>query len=154
MTLLQLEQLKQACPPHTPRTTKEASSIDYEWAKSLVGLRMIVPEKWWNGCSTFEPNEGVIIGFDPNTTKERYFLLQLDSESNPARHSSGPYQMRYDAVYKYADTYDEDYSTYDLPEEPGLHQVTLKPGLVSCPQDSLVRQPATDSEGSLVVALR
>ena len=74
---------------------------------------MIVPDKWWNGCSTFEPNEGVIIGFDPNATKERYFLLQLDSESNPARHSSGPYQMRYDAVYKYADTYDEDYSTYD-----------------------------------------
>ena len=51
--------------------------------------------------------------------------------------------MRCDAVYKYADTYDENYSTYDLPEESHLHQVTLKPGLVSCPQ-ALVRQLADD----------
>ena len=35
----------------TGRRRKRMKLIDIEWAKSLKGLSMKVPDNWWTGCN-------------------------------------------------------------------------------------------------------
>ena len=34
--------------------------ISLEWAESLVGLSMKVPDYWWDDCKGYKLNDGVI----------------------------------------------------------------------------------------------
>ena len=86
-------------------------SIDREWAESLVGLRMIVESKWWDGYDDSELNSGVIAAFDFDDEAGRFFQLELDDE--PGAY----YPMRYDAVLKYADETHGRFSSYHLPTD-------------------------------------
>ena len=72
-------------------------SVDRDWAASLVGLRMLVESRWWDGYDDGELNPGRIAAVDFNDANGRFFMLEIDSE--PGAH----YPMRYDAVLHYAD---------------------------------------------------
>jgi hypothetical protein len=82
-----------------PKTIIEPQ-ISTEWAQSLIGLSMKVPENWWVGCKSFKLHDGKIDSFDISNQK---WNLLLDDRDEPF-----PFLMAYDAVYEYAD---EDSST-------------------------------------------
>ena len=55
--------------------------IDKEWAASLIGLRMQVPNPWWKGFEGDESlNEGTIVGVNFSAAKLNYFQLELAKE--------------------------------------------------------------------------
>jgi hypothetical protein len=91
-----------------PKGTIEPQ-ISTEWAQSLIGLSMKVPENWWVGCKGFKLHDGKIDSFDIQSQK---WNLLLDDRDEPF-----PFLMAYEAVYEYADedssTYDEYQLTYD-----------------------------------------
>ena len=84
-------------------------SVDREWAESMVGLRMLVESRWWDGYDDGGLNPGTISAVDFDDSAGRFLLLELDDE--PGAH----YHMRYDAVLKYADETHRSYHTYKLP---------------------------------------
>ena len=86
--------------------------IDREWADSLIGLPMAVPEYWWNGYNGSTPCLGAIVAIDYDAKKENYFLLEVDDTPGVQ------YPMRYDAVLLYADEEHETYPSYHLPSIP------------------------------------
>ena len=88
--------------------------IDQEWAESLIGLRVKVPEGWWDGASGSALFMGTIRSVDFNDTAERYFQFECDGDAVPGR----LYPMRYDAVLHYADEEDERYSQFRLLSSP------------------------------------
>jgi hypothetical protein len=75
--------------------------ISVEWAESLIGLSMRVPDNWWVGCTGHNLHDGKIVSFDISTEK---WNLLLD-----ARDEDLPYLMAYSAVCMYAN---EDSSTF------------------------------------------
>ena len=74
---------------------RQTSKIDKEWAESIIGLRLKVPDHWWNNCSSRELHDGKIVSFDE--AKQKWNLV-CDSEPEEV-----PYLMAYEAVYKYVD---------------------------------------------------
>eukprot|EP00956_Cyclotella_meneghiniana_P001712 scaffold1870_cov73-Cyclotella_meneghiniana.AAC.3 len=76
-------------------------SVDREWAESLVGLRMLVESRWWDGYDDGELNPGTIADVDFDDS----------------------------AVLKYADETHRSYHTYKLPigllADPEDEEVTL-----------------------------
>ena len=90
-----------------PKPTK----LDTEWAESLVGLRLKVPDYWWVGWSGRNFNDGKIDSYDSSTQK---FNLILDSDP------SYPYPMAYDAVYEYADQEASTFDAFNLPPDAVL----------------------------------
>eukprot|EP00956_Cyclotella_meneghiniana_P005088 scaffold6302_cov61-Cyclotella_meneghiniana.AAC.5 len=76
-------------------------SVDREWAESLVGLRMLVESRWWDGYDDEELNPGTIADVDFDDS----------------------------AVLKYADETHRSYHTYKLPigllADPEDEEVTL-----------------------------
>jgi hypothetical protein len=84
--------------------------IDEEWASSLVGLQVKVPEYWWPGYSGKKLCSGRISSIDMNNSAGTYFMFRTDE---------GPfYPMRYDAVLKYADKEQPNFSKFNLPAKP------------------------------------
>ena len=69
--------------------------ISIDWAESLVGLSMKVPEYWWDNYNSHKLCDGKIDSFDPFTQK---WNLLLDSKDDDAL-----YLIAYEAVYLYAD---------------------------------------------------
>jgi hypothetical protein len=51
-----------------PKGTIEPQ-ISAEWAQSLIGLSMKVPENWWVGCKGFKLHDGKIDSFDIQSPK-------------------------------------------------------------------------------------
>jgi hypothetical protein len=84
-----------------------APLISVEWAESLVGLSMKVPEYWWDGCNGYKLHDGKIVSFDITTQK---WNLLLDS-----RDEDLPYLMAYSAVSLYADEDSSTIEEYQLP---------------------------------------
>ena len=80
-----------------PSIPSNPMAIDREWAESLVGLRLKVPEHWWDGFSGNTESEGRIAEVDFEDAAERFFMLELDEEEGCH------YSMRHDAVLHYAD---------------------------------------------------
>jgi hypothetical protein len=62
-----------------PKTTIEPQ-ISTEWAQSLIGLSMKVPENWWVGCKGFKLHNGKIDSFDIQSQK---WNLLLDDRDKP-----------------------------------------------------------------------
>jgi hypothetical protein len=89
--------------PH--RRSKEPI-ISIEWAESLIGLSMKVPQNWWVGCSGYNLHDGRIDSF--NISEQKWNLV-LD-----ARDEDLPYLMAYDAVYVYADETSSTFYEYQL----------------------------------------
>ncbi len=86
--------------------------IDEEWAASLIGLRMQVPNLWWKGFEGDESlNEGTIVGVDFSAATLNYFPLEL------AKEKGAIYAMRYDAVHLYADVEHRDFRKFRLPRD-------------------------------------
>ena len=95
-----------------PPVLSKPVSIDPEWAASLVGLRMKVPKRWWDGCTGNKLFHGEVTAIDFTDGAERYFKFRLDSEKGSS------YPMRYDAILHYADDEHPRYSAYLLPSAP------------------------------------
>ena len=100
-----------------------AINIVREWATRLVGLRMKVEERWWQGCKGTKLYTGKLTGIDFGKEKENYVILELNDEPGD------PYHMRYDAVLKYADYEDHNFHKFHLPpgqlQDPSQEEVTV-----------------------------
>ncbi len=91
-----------------PRTIIPHIPIDSEWAETLVGLRLNIPNKWWPGFSDGGINRGKIAAINYNPLSSYYFEIELDDE--PGAH----YAMRYSSILLYVDD-----------EQPGFLQFCL-----------------------------
>ena len=103
---------------------RQTSKIDKEWAESIIGLRLKVPDHWWNNCSSRELHDGKIVSFDE--AKQKWNLV-CDSEPEEV-----PYLMAYEAVYKYVDVSASTFGRYVLPSDPiggnGFDRVVVEEG--------------------------
>lgn len=92
------------------------------WAESLVGLRMKVEDRWWQGYTTTNLNPGCIGAVDFANEHGAIFVFQNDEDGEQ-------YHMRYDAVLKYADEEDRNFYKFHLPEallaDPANEEVTV-----------------------------
>jgi hypothetical protein len=89
-----------------PSRRNNQPPISVEWAESLIGLSMKVPQNWWVGCSGHKLHDGRIDSFD---ISEQKWNLLLD-----ARDEDLPYLIVYDAVYEYADETSSTFHEYHL----------------------------------------
>ena len=66
--------------------------IDEEWASTLIGLPMQVPNSWWNGYNKDDKtlNVGTIVGVDFDAPQSNYFQLECVGKiyAMPATHPS------------------------------------------------------------------
>ena len=92
-----------------PTVTSQPIPIDTEWAESLVGLRVKVPDSWWVNFDGGELNVGVIAAVDFTQPRQTYFQLEIDSELGAY------YPMRYDSVFSFVDIEQEDFKRFRLP---------------------------------------
>ena len=86
--------------------------IDKEWATELVGLRMKVRGLFWNNCIEEEKRTfygGIIQSY--NHDKKRW-LVDFDNDDDDQ------YNMRYDAVLRYADEDTGTFHAFKLPAIP------------------------------------
>ena len=112
-----------------------APLIDEEWAETLVGIRMSIPENWWPGYNGNELYLGRISSLDLDADGARYFQLELDDEPGVY------YPMRYDAVLHYADEGQRKYLSYHLPNSVPANPVS-----------ETVRVPGRNRRGPRVIA--
>ena len=73
-------------------TMAPQTKIDNEWAESIIGLRLKVPDHWWSGCNGRDLHDGKIASFDEAKQKWNFICDSEPVES---------YLMAYEAVYKY-----------------------------------------------------
>ena len=109
--------------------------IDEEWAATLVGLRVLVPDSWWPEYITHNLNAGKIVSVDFSDEAGRFWALQLDADVEDGEEET-TYLMRYDAVLLYADAEDSWYENFNLPNEP-----------IASPENERVMSSATTGEG-------
>ena len=93
--------------------------VDEAWAKKLIGLKLQVPQHWWEKRKTKKRLKGTklwkceIASIKLDDEEERYFILKsLDPDDE---FPDDRYPMAYEAVKEYADEKDPKYSTFDLP---------------------------------------
>ena len=103
-TIIQPSILTMSRPDFTPHPYP----IDPEWAASLVGLRLIVPNSWWPDYHDDGLNLGCIVAIDYDAMGTGFFQLQLDGEDYT-------YGMNYDSILLYADSKQPGYAGYRLP---------------------------------------
>jgi hypothetical protein len=89
-------------PPPAP-LRQHIVTIDKEWASTLVGLPVLVPNCWWKGYRRDNDtlNGGTIVGVVFNQPNSTCFQLECAGKI---------YLMRYDAVYLFADL---DHASYE-----------------------------------------
>ena len=94
-----------------PSPVLPAFPHNLEWAESLIGLPMAVPEYWWPGCSSSKLCLGKIASINTTARELNCFVLILKGE--PGKR----YGIRYDAAHRYAGT-NEDTPRFQLPSHP------------------------------------
>ena len=101
--------------PH--RITTPSVPVDSEWATSSRGLRLKIPDNWWNGCSGNQLNAGTIKSIKLNDNAGRHFVVELDDDKQRNQTLRRPvvYQLRYNAVLLYADKTDNEFPRFHLP---------------------------------------
>jgi len=82
--------------------------IDTECANSLIGLRLHVPESWWDGHDGDELYFGPISALDFAKPRQCFFQFELNSERGAF------YPMRYDAVFTFADAEQDHFIDFRL----------------------------------------
>ena len=83
--------------------------IDPEWADTLLGLRMSVPNHWWKGYKGGRLHQGSIVLFLENTNRWHLVLDDVNDDNQ--------YPMSYKAVVEYADAEAGTYANFNLPPE-------------------------------------
>jgi hypothetical protein len=91
---------------------KWSHNVDVAWAESLIGLRMMVPDYWWEGYTGQTKRSGWIEGINPSEKKKRNFMLMLDDPK-----WRGPFPMAYEDLLKFVDKDQEGYKEFRLPRE-------------------------------------
>jgi len=89
-----------------PRKQSVEPLISLEWAESLIGLSLKVPQNWWVGCTGYNLHDGRIVSFD--IVSQKWNLLLDD------RNDEDLYLIAYDAVNEYADETSSNFHTYQL----------------------------------------
>jgi hypothetical protein len=92
-----------------PSTIIQHVPIDLEWAETLGGLRLNIPNKWWPGFRDGGLNQGKIAAITLDPSSSYYFQVKLNDE--PGAH----YPMRYDSVLLYADNEQPSFLQFCLP---------------------------------------
>jgi hypothetical protein len=90
----------------------KTNKIDTEWANSLVGLHVKVPDSWWVSFKTSNLNDGTIVSFD--SVNEKWNLLLDDKDDDDQ------YLMAYDALCEYSNKEHSTFNQYQLPYHPVL----------------------------------
>jgi hypothetical protein len=62
-----------------PPRRKKQPPISVEWAESLIGLSMRVPDDWWVGCTGQSLHDGKIVSFNIECGK---WNLLLDTQDD------------------------------------------------------------------------
>jgi hypothetical protein len=91
------------------RSAPTVNKIDIEWAESLVGLAMKVPDHWWESYKGSNKNDGKIVSFD--VVNQKWNLLLDDQDDDDQ------YLIAYDAVCEYCNKQHSTFSRYFLPSE-------------------------------------
>ena len=84
--------------------------IDPEWANTLLGLRVSLPNHWWTGFRGNRLRQGCLVLFLENTNQWQFLLDDVDNDNH--------YAMRYKGVCEYTDAEAGTYLSYTLPPEP------------------------------------
>jgi hypothetical protein len=74
--------------------TSRTDKIDIEWANSLVGLPVKVPDNWWVGYTGTYLHDGKLMAFDVVNQK---WLIELDDQDDDDQ-----YLIAYDDVCEYS----------------------------------------------------
>jgi hypothetical protein len=61
-----------------PRIRSKQPPISTEWAESLIGLSMKVPDYWWDDCKSHKLHDGKIDSFDIQNQKWNLYYLMLE----------------------------------------------------------------------------
>jgi hypothetical protein len=88
------------------------NKIDTEWANSLVGLHLKVPDNWWVNYNGTNLHDGKIVSFD--SVNKKWNLL-LDDEDD-----DDEYLMAYEALCEYSNKQHSTFNQYQLPYHPVL----------------------------------
>ena len=94
---------------------RNKAKIDVEWAESLVGLRLCVPDCWWVGYNSRSLNDGKVQAFDDECQK---WTIILDSDDGTE------YPMAYTALYQYVDTEASTFEDFNVPADPVLGAIS------------------------------
>ncbi len=94
--------------PHTSPLSINHIPINPEWAKSLVGLRLIIPNRLWPTYNNSHLNPGQIVSINFNKLWAYYFEVQLGSHNHC-------YGMLYESVLTYIDMEQPGFIRYCLP---------------------------------------
>jgi hypothetical protein len=86
-----------------------ANKIDIEWANSLVGLPLKIPDNWWVGYTGSYLHDGKLVAFD---VVNRKWCFELDDQDDDDH-----YLIAYDAVCEYSNKQHSTFNRYQLPSE-------------------------------------
>jgi hypothetical protein len=76
--------------------TSRTNKIDIEWANSLVGLPVKIPDNWWVGYTGTYLHDGKLVAFD---VVNQNWCVELDDQDDDDH-----YLIAYDAVCEYTPT--------------------------------------------------
>ena len=93
--------------------------ISIPWIRTLIGLHLIVPGRWWTRCKKKDKSKlwrCEIDSINDTDKEEKYFGIKC--------HGDGVrYWIKYETIKMYVDTDHVDYPKYDLPEkQPSIDQ--------------------------------
>jgi hypothetical protein len=89
--------------------TSRTNKINIEWANSLVGLPVKIPDNWWVGYTGSYLHDGKLVAFDVVNQK---WCAELDDQDDDDH-----YLIAYDAVCEYSNKHHSTFNRYQLPSE-------------------------------------
>ena len=99
--------------------TRRAASVKYEnkeakkkLLESLIGLKLNVPEHWWQGRRGIKKWKCVVESINLNDGNGRYFIIKCTEDEG----NDDCYPMAYAAICAYADEEQDNFSSFDLPD--------------------------------------
>jgi len=100
--------------------TRRAASVKYEnkeakkkLLQSLIGLKLNVPEHWWQGRRGIKKWKCVVESINSNDIDGRYVIIKCTEDD---AYPEDRYGMSYEAVKEYADVEQDNFSSFDLPD--------------------------------------
>ena len=100
--------------------TRRAASVKYEnkeakkkLLESLIGLKLNVPEHWWQGRRGIKKWKCVVESVDSDDIDGRYVIIKCTEDD---AFPEDRYGMSYEAVKEYADVEQDNFSSFDLPD--------------------------------------
>ena len=99
--------------------TRRSASVKYEnkeakkkLLESLIGLKLNVPEHWWQGRRGIKKWKCVVESINLNDGNGRYFIIKCTEDEG----NDDCYPMAYAAICAYADEEQDNFSSFDLPD--------------------------------------